>query len=168
MNRFFTVTNKEGRNIAVIEHKENETFDSLLMQAISEEYNAEDVAMDKGFKIEEYHGKPITISVTVYDDSGDFKEDFQINETAVYQVPRFPNGFESWQETHFEVVNYITLDYERNPNGYMAKVYEEQGTGGAYELAKQLTDEFEKLYEGKEWDGEFFETIESFLMQKLK
>lgn len=81
----------------------------------------------------------------------------------------FPNGFDSWQETHFEVVSEITKELRKDK--FTSKVIEErhekQGTGGMYELAEELTDEFEKLYEGKFWDGEFFEAIEEFLKEKL-
>ena len=42
----------------------------------------------------------------------------------------------------------------------------EQGTGGMYELAEELTDEFEKLNADREWDGEFFDEIEEFITSK--
>ena len=81
----------------------------------------------------------------------------------------FPNGFESWHETHFEVVNFISLNYERDSvTSKVAELYERYGTGYMYELAKELTDEFELLNKGRQWNGEFFEEIESFLIQKLK
>ena len=80
----------------------------------------------------------------------------------------FPNGFESWLETYFEVVSFITLQYERESvTSKVAELYERNGSGGMYELAKELTDEFELLNKGRVWDGEFFEELESFLMQKL-
>ena len=78
---------------------------------------------------------------------------------------QFPNGFESWQETHSEVVQYLStsLDY----SGSMANLTRENfGHGGLYEIAEQITDEFEKLYEGMDWDGDFFDTIEEFLNKK--
>ena len=81
----------------------------------------------------------------------------------------FPNGFESWHETHFEVVSFITLQYERDSlTSKVAEIHGRLGSGGLYELAEFLTNEFELLNEGRVWDGEFFEEIESFLMQKLK
>lgn len=78
-----------------------------------------------------------------------------------------PNDFESWQETHFEIVSMITLDLEKG-NNKVEEISETQGTGGLYTLAKQLTDKFEKLHEGREWDGEFFEEIEYFYAKELK
>lgn len=80
----------------------------------------------------------------------------------------FPNGFESWCETYYEIVNFLTLEYERDSvTSKVAKFYEQNGTGGMYELARELTDEFETLNKGREWDGEFFEEIEHFLIKKL-
>jgi hypothetical protein len=43
---------------------------------------------------------------------------------------------------------------------------ESYGTGGLYELAESLTDDFEKLNAGRLWDGEFFEEIWDFLESK--
>lgn len=80
---------------------------------------------------------------------------------------KFPNGFQSWQETHFEVVQAITLVPEDAWNR-VTNTRAMQGTGGLYELAEELTDEFEKLHEGKNWDGEFFDAIEEFLQEKFK
>ena len=69
---------------------------------------------------------------------------------------------------NFEVVNFISLNYERDPvTSKVAELYERYGTGYMYELARELTDEFELLNKGRQWDGEFFEEIESFLMQKI-
>lgn len=79
----------------------------------------------------------------------------------------FPNGFESWQETHYEIVAMLTLDIERGKNK-ATEISETEGTGGLYQLARQLTDKFENLHKGREWDGEFFEEIEYFYAQELK
>jgi len=77
----------------------------------------------------------------------------------------FPNGFSSWQETHYEVVQYLTstLDVE---NSLAIKTQETGGHGALYELAEELTDEFEKINQGKEWDGNFFDEIDLFLESK--
>jgi len=80
----------------------------------------------------------------------------------------FVNGFESWHETHFEVVQAITIEHIKNePKGLVKERHDAQGHGGLYELAVELTDEFEKLNEGREWDGEYFDEIEKFLKKKL-
>jgi hypothetical protein len=79
----------------------------------------------------------------------------------------FVNGFDSWMETHHEVVSEIAriLNIDAG-TGLAHERYESQGTGGMYELGEELTDEFEKLHEGREWDGEFFDEIEAFLNSK--
>lgn len=64
---------------------------------------------------------------------------------------RFPNGFSSWQETHFEVVSIIAVRLFKNViPASLAERYEAQGIGGMYELAEELTDKFEKLNKGRD------------------
>jgi len=70
----------------------------------------------------------------------------------------FPNGFESWAETHFE----ISILLNNND-----AVQERYGMGGTWEFSQQLTDEFETLHEGREWDGEWFDEIETFMSNKI-
>ena len=80
----------------------------------------------------------------------------------------FPNGFASWQETHFEIVSAIVIEARKNfPSGKVGQAIEAKGTGGLYELAKELTDQFEKMHKGYQWDGEFFDTIEEFCENEL-
>lgn len=80
----------------------------------------------------------------------------------------FPNGFDNWQETHFEIVAFIThqLSLTECENCTISVTHEEQGTGGMYILAEQWTNDFEKLYAGKQWDGEYFDVIEEFCQAK--
>lgn len=78
----------------------------------------------------------------------------------------FPNGFQSWQETHFEVVSFF-YNPDNTNSPLIHKIYEEYGTGGMYELAEDLTDEFEEFNKDKNWDGEFFDEIHSFLFNKI-
>ena len=82
---------------------------------------------------------------------------------------KFPNGFTSWLETHFEVVSYITLEYERDENNTskVTAITEEKGMGGLYELSEKLTDEFEIIHKDREWKGDFFEEFEYFINRKL-
>jgi len=84
-----------------------------------------------------------------------------VNATA----KNFPNGFTSWHETHFEICFYLsnTQDIE----GSMANTVQTQsGRGGLYELSQALTDEFEAKHKDREWDGEFFDEIDEFLLSK--
>jgi hypothetical protein len=83
-------------------------------------------------------------------------------------MKNFPNGFESWAETHHEVVSAITLTM--NQDEYPIKLEEiqlSQGSGGIWEFCIELTDEFEKLNDGRVWDGEFYDEIEEFINSKI-
>lgn len=85
-------------------------------------------------------------------------------------MKEFPNGFGSWQETHYEIVAAITYEIAHDDinDNLIYKTLRENGHGGLYELAEDLTDEFELLNKDREWDGEFFEEIERFLDEKFK
>ena len=76
----------------------------------------------------------------------------------------FPNGFQSWQETHYEVVSNITLWLEKaDPQAPVQKYYNSVGIGGMYELVENITNSFEDTYKGDEWmELDFFETVEKF------
>lgn len=78
---------------------------------------------------------------------------------------RAVNGLPSYLETYFEIVDQICIDTD-NLDSLAYNIAETQGRGGLYELAEKLTDEFEELYHGVEWDGEFFDKIEEFITNK--
>lgn len=79
----------------------------------------------------------------------------------------FPTQFTSWHQTHFEIGSEITRQLLANIPGLVVETYEEHGTLSMYDLAKQLTDTFEKLHQGRQWDGDYFETIEAFCKEHL-
>ena len=81
---------------------------------------------------------------------------------------KFCNGFDSWQETHFEVVSYINTELSKdNPSGVIGDTYEMHGTGGIYFLAENWTDQFEQMFEGEDWaEKEFFEVIYEYCKTK--
>ena len=83
----------------------------------------------------------------------------------------FPNGFDDWQETHFEIVHAITQADMNGDSNTVNRLQEEQGHGGLYELAQELTDKFELMHEGKEWgidnDTQYFDAMEEFLTKEL-
>jgi hypothetical protein len=74
----------------------------------------------------------------------------------------FQNGFENWHETHFLVVEYLYGNVD-NINSFAHFIRENEGTGGLFETAKSLTDEFEHKHLNKEWDGDFFDAVDEFL-----
>ena len=87
-------------------------------------------------------------------------------------MKHFPNGFDSWMETHYEVVQAITLklsDEDMEEDSALYERLEEEGTGGMYTLSEELTDAFEEEYEGAEWGEklDYYDTLENFLNLKL-
>lgn len=79
----------------------------------------------------------------------------------------FPNDFTSWIETFYEVVSKLNKLEQESNNTFNDLIDSKGGIGGMYEFAEDLTDEFENLNENREWDGEFFDEIESFMNNKL-
>jgi len=87
-------------------------------------------------------------------------------------MKHFPNGFDAWMETHYEVVQAITLklaDEDMEEDSALYERLEEEGTGGMYTLSEELTDAFEEEYEGAEWGEklDYYDTLENFLNTKL-
>lgn len=81
--------------------------------------------------------------------------------------PYYPNGSDSWKETHFEL--FYHLFRTKDIKGSMAnQVYAKSGRGGLYELSNTLTGEFETKFKGKVWDGDFSDEIDKFLDDRNK
>jgi hypothetical protein len=77
-------------------------------------------------------------------------------------------NLECYLETHYQVVAAIEREVDKDiENSVVWKRLETNGTGGLWMLAKELTDEFEQLHTGREWDGEWLDTLEEFLNGKL-
>lgn len=72
----------------------------------------------------------------------------------------FPNGFTSWFETSVEISEHMFNAIETN------KV-ELNGRGQLWELIENYTDEFENKYLNVEWDGDWFDTIDEFMQEKI-
>lgn len=82
----------------------------------------------------------------------------------------FPNGFDDWHETHYQIVSEITrLRSKDSMPDRLNKVCEAGGTNGLMTHAKELTNEFEKKYESTAWgiDFDWYDTLEQFLQERL-
>lgn len=70
-------------------------------------------------------------------------------------VSEFPNGFESWHETHCEVSMLLQVFEEPEdlpyPASLLSKEKNKQGSTAYYTIAKLLTDEFEALVKDIDW-----------------
>lgn len=89
-------------------------------------------------------------------------------------TPAFPNGFESWQKTHFEVVEVLVYMREleeakdiKEPKRF-TEYADRSATGKMYKLALDLTNKYEELTAGKKRDRSLFDEIEEFVWQELK
>ena len=87
------------------------------------------------------------------------------------QTPDFPNGFESWQRTHFEVVE--VLCYMRNlEEGQRSKSFDEMvdrsATEELYGLALALTNKYEEQTKGREREQSLFDEIEEFVWSEVR
>ena len=83
-----------------------------------------------------------------------------------------PNGFVSYNETFFEVVNFISQSWDDEKLEYDSKIIRDiqnnVGHGGLWELAQELTVKFEKFYKDEDWEeADYFETIDTFLEKEL-
>lgn len=96
--------------------------------------------------------------------SGDFSK-LQDIIKAGESTPKktFPNGFQSWQETYYKVVEHLSHSDE-NPECAAYFAASEGGTGRLFELAEQIADDFELCHQGETWEEkDYFDTLQSFL-----
>ncbi len=82
----------------------------------------------------------------------------------------FPNGFSSWQKTHFEVVEVLVyirnLEEGKTPKPF-SELIDKSATEELYQLAIRLTDKYEEETQGKKRERTLFDEIEDFVWQEL-
>ncbi|HOZ85076.1 MAG TPA: hypothetical protein PK191_06275 [Niabella sp.] len=82
----------------------------------------------------------------------------------------FPKGFQSWQKTHFEVVEVLCylrdLD-EGSKQLNFAQMLDRTATEDLYQLAIKLTDKFESDQIDRS-QGNLFDLIEEFVSKETK
>lgn len=87
------------------------------------------------------------------------------------QLPDFPNGFESWQRTHFEVVEvlcYIRGLEESVQPEIVTNISDKSATKELYALAVDLTNKFEAQHLNKKLEHSLFDEIEEFVWKEIK
>lgn len=91
-------------------------------------------------------------------------------EMHLASTKKFPNGFESWHETHYEIVDMLTVQLLKdNLPEPLQEIQEEYGRKQFYTVAKQLTDEFEELHNSHRWeDLDFMEEVEKFFYRRIQ
>lgn len=85
-------------------------------------------------------------------------------------TPDFPNGFESWQKTHFEVVEVLvyirSLEEGDRPKGF-ADLFDQSASPELYNLALTLTNKYEEQTKGRKRDRSLFDEIEDFVWNEV-
>ena len=86
-------------------------------------------------------------------------------------IPDFPNGFESWQKTHFEVVEVLVymrnLEEDKKPKSF-SEALDQSASEDLYNLALNLTNKYEEQTKGKERKRNLFDEIEDFVWSEVK
>ena len=85
-------------------------------------------------------------------------------------IPDFPNGFDSWQKTHFEVVEVLVylrgLDSEKLPKGF-SNLLDQSASEELYKLALDLTNRYEAKTTGQQRKRSLFDEIEEFVWNEV-
>ena len=76
------------------------------------------------------------------------------------------NKLTDFLETYHEITRCIWEAIDSDTSNEIQTIYELEGTGAMYDLAKAFTSEFQKLHENTEWDGQYYDTIETFMNLK--
>jgi hypothetical protein len=91
---------------------------------------------------------------------------FLESKLPIMALPDFPNGFESWQKTHFEVVEVLCymrdLEDGRRPKSFEEMV-DRSATEEMYSLALNLTNKYEQETKGRKREQSLFDEIEDFV-----
>jgi hypothetical protein len=86
-------------------------------------------------------------------------------------IPNFPNGFESWQKTHFEVVEvlcYLRDLEEGKKSKNFAELVDRSATEEMYNLALTLTNKYEEQTKDRKREQSLFDEIEDFVAHEVK
>jgi hypothetical protein len=86
-------------------------------------------------------------------------------------IPDFPNGFDSWQKTHFEVVEALChlrdLEEDKQPKSF-TEYLDMSATQEMYTLALNITNKYEAQMVGKTRERTLFDEIEEFVWKEVK
>ena len=85
------------------------------------------------------------------------------------QTREFINGFESWAETHHEVVlhlySVLNRCAEEDEDHPLFIYYNQTGMGGMWQLSITITDQFEVDHSNVDWEEsekDWLETVETY------
>lgn len=149
----------------------------------SEERRAQVIAEYKANQDRQEALKDLTLFIQILENNGieikKYDEKIAANK-AIYQKlsESINDTFDSWQETHFEIVQSITIALEKEEKEQpitLQNIVEHKGTAGLYEFARDLTNQFEEKFRGVVWGTEnsqgeeqiYFDEMEKFINEKI-
>lgn len=177
MKKYITIINlndSECRNIGTIEVNDNVL--SSFKKAVESHFCGEMKAVtfetqDASVITDCISANPIDVVVEMDIDGDEAEYYLELSETWLYsgeEPDQFPENLDPWIETYYEVVKAIEREMREDElSGVVGLRYAEFGYGGLYDLAKDLTNEFQSMNKGRAWDGDFFDEIDRFLAEKL-
>lgn len=141
--------------------------DRLIEQAIASHFDYANVMLvdSTDFEVSDERAE---LKVHIIDEHQEIDQydTFELFWLPLYeQEQTAPVDFESWHEAHFDISSAISLElHKEEMSGIVQDVHESVGTGGLYEMARDLTNKFEEMYKGTVWgvDLEYLDTMEEF------
>lgn len=73
---------------------------------------------------------------------------------------------DTFLETHYEIAAAIERGID-SENPFLMAQYDLHGTGFKWETAKAWAEEFQLIHKGRIWDGEWLDTLEEFISEKI-
>lgn len=159
----------------MINEKNNSELKKFEFRAVTMKRNREDIQYSS-VPIQEAKGSYDTIGVyeMVKEDGSSICNhiaDMSIEDFKVVTNFHFPTDFDSWQQTHFAIVEHLVdlsrLKPEEQPN-FFRMLYARIGKTVCYPIAKNWTNEFEKKNKNRYWEDDFEEEVRKFVQQKMK
>ena len=80
---------------------------------------------------------------------------------------KYANGKRIWTETFWFITKMLQSDPEVSSKYFGSKYYEQTGSIREVDFIEGVTDEFEKMNKGRQWDGEWSDEAEAFLKKKV-
>ena len=159
----------------MINEKNNSGLKNFEFRAVTMKRNREHIEYSS-VPLQEAEGSYDTIGLyeVVENEGSSNREhvaDMSIEDFTAVTNYRFPTDFDSWQQTHYEIIEHLItltrLKPEEQPN-FFRMLYSRLGKAVCFKMAKDWTDEFEKKNKNRHWEDDFLEEVEHFLQQKIK
>lgn len=141
----------------------------IILQAIQDHEASrkiEAIFIPKVFQ--QLHGREeVIVRIWHSDDDEDFSDNtYELMWVSMYKQPE--PSLDCILETHYEVVAAIERIRQQDEDTWPDFFKFVDGTGGFWELSKDITLAFENKNADREWNGEFFDEIEAFISEYIE